>query len=429
MNDKIGEKIKQVEKNCGEALVLMSAIYADDSEFAFFFDEVETYPEQSIGFFIEPDKIVTTISSIAGASVVVAINAELLRKPEIREKIESFDEQDKLQIPEEVAYPIKGVAAFDAKNNILILKTSETGTPLQLGNSDDLKLGDTVFTLGFGEDIEHKCKSGTIQCRYNKDRWFQMQTDYAPGDGGGPVLNTNNEVVGIMTYGTASHVEDSNSTIASFIPSNILKELTKNMDDLIDLERWQKFGRIRAYALEISADNSAETMSVFEAIEAYNSALKLNPDLVEIYNKRGTIKSHFGHCESAKKDFDKMIKINPHNIFSYNNRASCKFRLEDYEGAFEDLEKALELNPKYITGYANRGNLKMQLTEFKISDGEFEEAQRYCNEAKEDFTKALTLMHENPDQRKMLNENMQYLKELNSKINRRKRPSSIIIEF
>lgn len=429
MKDNIAEKVKQVEENCGEALVLMSAIYAHDLEAAFFFDEVGTYPEQSTGFFIEPDKIVTTISSIAGAHVVVAINAELLRKTEIRKKIESFDEQDKYQLPEEVVYPIKGVAAFDAKNNLVILKTARTGTPLQLGNSHDLKLGDTVFTLGFGEVIEHKCKAGTIQCRYNKNRWFQIQTDYTPGDGGGPVLNNNNEVVGILTYGTASHVGDSNSTIATVIPSNIIKELTMNMDDLIDLERWQKFGRIRAYALEIRADDRVETLTVFGVIEAYNAALKLNPDLVEIYNKRGTIKSQFNHCESAIRDFDKMIKINPHNIYSYNNRASCKFMLEDYEGAFEDLEKALELNPKYITGYANRGRLKMQLTEFKISDGEFEEAQRYCNEAKEDYTKALALMGENPEQRKLMNEKMQHLQDLNDKINRRESQSSIIVEL
>ena len=341
MQDKIGEKINQVQENCGEALVLMSAIHAHQVPLAGVSNEVETYPEQSTGFFIEPDKIVTTISSIAGAALVVAINAELLRTTEVKEKIESIDEQDKYQLPEELTYPIMGVAAFDAKNNIVILKTTETGTPLKLGNSDDLKLGDTVFTLGFGEDIENKCKTGTIQCRYNKDRWFQIQTDYTPGDGGSPVLNSNNEVVGLMTYGTASHLEESHSTIATFIPSNILKELTKNMDDLTDLERWQKFARIRAHVLELKGDNNADSLNMFGAIENYNAALKLNSDLVEIYNKRGTIKAHFSDCESAKRDFDKMIKINPHNLYSYNNRASCKFLLEDYEGHLKTWKKHL----------------------------------------------------------------------------------------
>lgn len=71
----------------------------------------------------------------------------------------------------------------------------------------------------------------------------------------------------------------------------------------------------------------------------------------------------------------------------------------------------------------------MQLTEFKISEGEFEEAQRYCNEAKEDYTKALTLMGKNPDQRKLLNEKMQHLQDLNSEINRRESQSSFIVEL
>ncbi len=419
MKDIIAETIEQVQNTCSEALVLICAFHANEIPYGKNHSKIETSSETACGFFIEPDKIVTTIDALAGAYSVMAIKAELLNKIEMNHINQSFEELNDHQLSD--VYVIEGITAFDARNNIVILKTTDTGTPLKLGNSDDVVFGDTVFSLGYGNDMKHKCKIATVQSRYNEYKWFQMKTEFKPRDGGGPVLNNNNEVVAVMAYGAASYVEDQNSIIATAIHSNVLKDLRNNVIDVVPLKQWQKYTRIRAYTLELQADEKAEMMDVSGAIKYYNNALKLNPDLVEIYNKRGVLKTRNRSFKAAIKDFDKMIQINPENLYAYNNRAASKSVLGDNEGALEDLNKAIEVNPMYIMGYANRGGLKKRLVASKLLEGDFETAQRYCNEAKQDFKKTLTLIPKNHRDRKTFQKEIQELMDLSIKIDQCKK--------
>ena len=223
MNDKVAEKINQVQNACSEALVLICAFHLTEIPIDNKHSHIETRPETSCGFFIEPDKIVTTIDALARAYSVMVIKAELLNKIELDHINQTVPELNDLQMSD--VYPIEGITAFDAKNNIAILKTARTGTPLQLGNSDEVMFDDTLFSLVYGKKMEYKCKTAIVQNRYNKYKWFQMKTEFNQGDGGGPVLNSNNEVVAVMAYCAGSYVEDKNSIITTAIHSNILKDL------------------------------------------------------------------------------------------------------------------------------------------------------------------------------------------------------------
>ena len=194
-----------------------------------------------------------------------------------------------------------------------------------------------------------------------------------------------------------------------------------NVNDVVPLQQWQKYSRIRAYALEKQADDKAEMRDVNGAIENYNAALKLNPDLVEIYNKRGVMKSQTWNFNAAIKDFDKMIQINPENLYAYNNRAASKSILGDNEGALEDLNKAIEINPMYTMGYANRGGLKKRMAESKLEEGDLKTAQRYCDNAKKDYKKALTLIPKNHSERRTFQKDLQQIMGLSFEIDQKKK--------
>ncbi len=56
-----------------------------------------------------------------------------------------------------------GVTAFDIKNDIAILTVASEGTPLPLGNSDMLQIGESVFIYVFGSKTQ--CFSFGIQNR------------------------------------------------------------------------------------------------------------------------------------------------------------------------------------------------------------------------------------------------------------------------
>ena len=356
---------------------------------------VAVYIETGTGFFVEPDKIVTTIEVLAGAITVAVIPGERFTKGLVHKAIRLIYEGDESEITEGTMLNIEGVTAFDAKNNLVLLKVAETGAPLPLENSDNVQIGENVYTLGYQEDFRYKGTAGTLESRYKDDKWIQIKTGFSSGNGGAPVLNSESEVVGVASYGTGSVVGGDTATVATVISSNVLKELLAHSREVMPLDRFQKHSRVHAYALEAQGTDKAELYDNRGAIKAYNAALKLNPDLVEIYSRRGIVKTRIGDMRGALRDFNEMLRINPVHIFGYNNRASAKAHLEDAHGALDDIHKAIALDPEYVMGYVNLGGIKFQTAITKTEAEDFVEAAQYFQEAIDAYTKALKLDRKN----------------------------------
>ena len=79
------------------------------------------------------------------------------------------------------------------------------------------------------------------------------------------------------------------------------------------------------------------------AIQDYNKAIELDPDLAMAYNNRGKAKISLGDNRGAIQDLNKMIELNPYDAKAYNNRGTCKYILSDKYGGCLDLSKAGEL--------------------------------------------------------------------------------------
>ena len=357
--------------------------------------EVAVYAETGTGFFIEQDKIVTTIEVLAGAIAVAAIPGECFTKAVAHNTIQLLYEGNHPQVTEEIAVNIEGVTAFDAKNNLVLLKIAGTGAPLPLENSDNVQIGEKVYTLGYQDDLRYKGAAGTLESRYKDNEWLQIKTQFSSGNGGGPLLNSESEVVGVVAYGTGSVSGGDTATVATAISSNVLKELLASSGEVMPLDRFQKHSRVHAYVLEAQATDKAELDDNIGAIKAYNAALKLNPNLVETYSKRGIVKTRIGNMRGALRDFDEMLRINPEHIFAYNNRASAKAHLGNVDGALDDIHKAIALDPAYVLAYINLGGIKLQIAITKTDAEDFVEAARYYQEAIDAYIKALGLDRKN----------------------------------
>ena len=397
MRKKKDALLQQIAENSKESLVFFETGYTIQLPFGAYAGNADilSHVEIGSGFFVEPDKIVTTIDFLAAAHRVAAIPSDSLAETVTNSAQVPNDNQDP-NFWKEIGMSIEGIAAFDAKHNLVLLKVADTGVPLPLEDSDTVQIDEKVYTSGYLDCDEYKCIPGTFQSRYRNDKWFQIKIDYLLGICGGPVLNSKNEVIGMINYSIGTLAPDSNATVATVVSSNVLKELLANSGKVIPLEKWQKYGRIRAYALEAKANEMADMYVSRQAIKDYNAALKLNPDLVEIYSKRGMLKACIEDIQGAYRDFDKMIQINPEHVFAYNNRGSAKARLGDYQGALDDINKAITLNPEYIYAYINMGGVKMQIAEIKTDEGDTVEALRYYQEAIDLFTKFLSLDTDTP---------------------------------
>lgn len=154
------------------------------------------------GFFVKPNLIATNYHVIEGAA---RGTAKLVGK--------------------HTTYNIEGTTATDRDNDLALLKvTAYRIKPLSLGDSDTVRIGETVFVAGNPKGLEGTFSDGIISSRrdkYTKER-LQMTAPISPGSSGGPVLNHKGEVIGV-SVSVYQALDAQNLNFA--IPSNVLKVL------------------------------------------------------------------------------------------------------------------------------------------------------------------------------------------------------------
>ena len=128
------------------------------------------------GFFVEPDKVVTNIHGITDRKPILVVSAN-----------------------EKTTWKVKGVAAFDVKNDLVILQVVGKGTPLPLANSDAIQHGDPITVVGFPY-AKYKVTEGSVQNHTYTDERIRMKADISYGNSGSPVLNEKRQVIGIVSY-------------------------------------------------------------------------------------------------------------------------------------------------------------------------------------------------------------------------------------
>lgn len=91
------------------------------------------------------------------------------------------------------------------------------------------------------------------------------------------------------------------------------------------------------------------------AIEAYSSAINLNPCNANAYNNRGVAYCNEGDFDNAIKDHNAAIKLNPCESDFYTNRGATYVDQEDFDNAIKDYDMAIQLDSHSTEAYYNRG--------------------------------------------------------------------------
>jgi S1-C subfamily serine protease len=101
------------------------------------------------------------------------------------------------------------IVGADPDSDLAVLRiTSKTPLPsIDMGNSDDIMIGETIISIGNPFGFSHTVTTGVISALNRsirtQGRIFQnfIQTDASinPGNSGGPLLNINGELIGINT--------------------------------------------------------------------------------------------------------------------------------------------------------------------------------------------------------------------------------------
>jgi len=82
-----------------------------------------------------------------------------------------------------------------------------------------------------------------------------------------------------------------------------------------------------------------------EALKAYDTAIKLKPNVYSTWFNKGVALYELGRCDEALKAYDKVIELKPDHAYAWYNRGLALTLLHRYEEALKALEKAIELIP------------------------------------------------------------------------------------
>ena len=269
-------------------------------------------------------------------------------------------------------YTIEGVTATDKTNDLALLKVTVSGIkPLPLGNSSDVKIGETVYVAGNPKGLEGTFSNGIISSRrdpYTKER-LQMTAPISPGSSGGPVLNSKGEVIGV-SFMTLVGGQNLNFAIPSRYLTELLTESTPAKplaegNRSISAETYFTWGHTKYYLGDYKG-----------AIADYDSAIRLNPDYASTYNNRGAAKDDLGQHFAAIADYDNAIRLKPDYATAYNNRGAAKDKLGQHFAAIADYDNAIRLKPDHATAYHNRGFAKGNLGQHFAAIADYDNAIR-----------------------------------------------------
>jgi S1-C subfamily serine protease len=126
-------------------------------------------------------------------------------------------------VGQKTKYSISGVVGLDSKHDLVLLAVEDaSASALKLGDGSKVAVGDTVFVVGNPQGLEGTFSQGIV----SGIRWFeadsllQVTAPISPGSSGGPVLNSEGQVIGVAV---ATFKGGQNLNFA--IPSKYVDEL------------------------------------------------------------------------------------------------------------------------------------------------------------------------------------------------------------
>lgn len=141
------------------------------------------------------------------------------------------------------------VVGVDPETDLALLKIEEDNLPfLNLGNSDDLKVGEWVVAVGNPFNLTSTVTAGIVSAKgrsinllrqrggeYAVENFIQTDAAVNPGNSGGALVNTSGELIGINTAIASQTGSFSGYSFA--IPINLAKKIISDLKEYGEVKR------------------------------------------------------------------------------------------------------------------------------------------------------------------------------------------------
>jgi S1-C subfamily serine protease len=206
--------INKIYRRAAPGVVQITSTTQGTTTTGAFGNQFSTPPEQALGSGFVIDKaghVVTNYHVVEGADDIKV----------------SFSNRDTVKAK---------VVGTDPSTDLAVLRVDESAsalTPLSLGNSDRVEVGDQVVAIGNPFGLDRTATAGIVSALqrgitapngYTIDHAIQTDAPINHGNSGGPLLNTHGQVIGVN-----SQIETGGATgnvgIGFAIPSNTVKNV------------------------------------------------------------------------------------------------------------------------------------------------------------------------------------------------------------
>jgi len=92
-----------------------------------------------------------------------------------------------------------------------------------------------------------------------------------------------------------------------------------------------------------------------EALQAYNRAIEIDPQLAAAWNNKGIILEGQGKYDEAIKAYDEVIRLDPNLAEAWHNKGVAFGKQSKYDEAIQAYDEAIRLNPNYANAWYNKG--------------------------------------------------------------------------
>src|SRR5579885_2333801 len=204
------------------------------------------------------------------------------------------------------------VVGGDSKTDVALLKI-DAGNDLPvapLGNSADVKVGQSVMAIGNPFGFDHSVTVGVVSAKGrflpdSLDQFIQTDASINPGNSGGPLIDLNGGVVGVNS---AIYTRTGpNMGIGFAIPINLVKEELPQLRERGKVTR----GWLGVYIQEVTPE-LAESMDLKEAKGALVAeVLKGSPAAIAGVKRGDVIVEFDGHPISDRRELPLLVAETP----------------------------------------------------------------------------------------------------------------------
>ncbi|KAK9959642.1 hypothetical protein ABG768_009752 [Culter alburnus] len=118
------------------------------------------------------------------------------------------------------------------------------------------------------------------------------------------------------------------------------------------------------YMTQMLLLQESEDSLLLQALDAFNSAVRMNPDHAEARHQRGLCRVHLRDFTGVQ-DFNRALQINPNLYQVHLSRAALYGAEGRYAKAVLDCNEAIRIQPKCVRAYLYKGALKFYLKTYK----------------------------------------------------------------